>query len=587
MSLVLVEAERTESKHDPGGELWERLDTSRREIVELCGEKGVMLFKFLLVSSTRLPGQEDMAACPLQRLHDVAEQLQASPDTVKRYVAVFRALSLVHHYHDQRREVKLHIPLGPYRPLTNFTTLDELIGMRKKQRQLAQKVKMRYITRLGDPTQAYSDEVRTKFQELSTILEGEHLEPLKRQRLQMKIADLLTQLMTASGSSMGDLNATLGHLKTASSGGGSPTLAEEGDSNEGKGVLCSAKKPVLEKDPAHMRDLNHPEGDLISPKTLSSQHQTQQMGDSSPQQGDLTVNASSEVAHQSERQGDPKVVMGDSTPQTLVQPDQVSGPQDTRLGDSNLQQGDLIAVQSMRLLQKNDQLGDPNAQTTLKAGDSNQEAGGEVCASVPATYNVNYLISNITSNNVIRNKKNDEIARFLASVLEKHDYENGKPTFSKFLKAFTAYTPQVIGRAFLVTMVLLHQKHWKVNSRGALFTNQCKILSGDPKYPFVHYTLTEIEEWMQAWGNLPYAELITVLATPEPEPAPPEPAPLVTPTNSRTVAPSPAANKRLTGYSSASPGGKPKRTYGMHYTGLPSGRYNTAGTSRPPQDNKS
>jgi hypothetical protein len=95
--------------------------------------------------------------------------------------------------------------------------LDELLGKRKKLRDLAQKVKVRYMTRFGNPTQAYSDEVRTTFQDLSAILENEHLDPLKRQRLQMKIADLLTQLIGTAGASMGDLNATLGHLPATSS----------------------------------------------------------------------------------------------------------------------------------------------------------------------------------------------------------------------------------------------------------------------------------------------------------------------------------------------------------------------------------
>jgi hypothetical protein len=272
-----------------------------------------------------------------------------------------------------------------------------------------------------------------------------------------------------------------------------------------------------------------------------------------------------------------------------VQPDQVSEPQHTILGDSNTQQGDLIAVQSTKLLQKNNQLGDSNEQTTLKAGDSMTQATEKALVSAPPTYNVNYLINNITSNNVKRrNEKNEQIARFLASVLEKHEYEKGKHTMSKYIAAFQTYSPEVIGRAFLVTMVLLHRRHWKVDKPGGLFTKQCMVLSG--KEAFERYTLAEVEEWMQAWGDVPYAELLTTLATPDPEPIKPEPAQLVKAMGSRTVVPSTAANKRPTGYSGYSntyPSGKPKRTYGMHYTGLPSGRYNTAGASRPPQNDKS
>src|SRR5213078_1431718 len=82
------------------------------------------------------------------------------------------------------------------------------------------------------------------------------------------------------------------------------------------------------------------------------------------------------------------------------------------------------------------------------------------------------------------------------------------------------------GRAFLATLVLLHRKHWRVEKPGATFTDQCRILSG--QMPLASYTLDEVESWLEAWGNLPYAELITTLATPVPEPAPSPPAQLVT-----------------------------------------------------------
>jgi hypothetical protein len=588
--MSLLEAEHTERKHDPpGGGLWDRLDASRREVVELCGEKGVMLFMFLLESSTMMLGQEDIAVCPLQRLHDVALQLQASPDTVKRYVAVFRALSLAQHYHDHRREVKLHIPLGSYTPLTNFAAVDELIGKRKKQRQLAQKVKNRYITHFGDPTQGYSDEIRTKFQELSTILEGEHLEPLKRQRLQMKIADLLTQLVgNKSGSLKGDLNDILDDLQAAPPRQEPAMPTHEGDSNGGLETFCLTKKPELGKEPFHEGDLNQLEGDRIPQDTIPPQQKTRHLGDSNQQSGDLTIISSSAVTHQSEQQGDLNQQQGDSTPHALMQPDVLFQPNHEGLGDSNQQPGDLTLQHNIRQPHKYDQLGDSKVQIVLKEGDSNLAAVVEVRASAFATYNVNYFINNITNNvkrngkcdGGKRNEKNEEIAKFLASVLEKHEYEDGKPTFSKFLRAFDVYTPEVIGRAFLVTMVLLHRKHWKVDKPGALFTKQCKILSGIQS--FVYYTPDEVEEWLRTWGNLPYTELIATLALPVAEPAP-----LVTASSRASVSSTAGEThgKGLPGHLSTTNTNKKKRTYGLHYTGRPTvlnkGTYNLSGPTPP------
>lgn len=101
--MSFVEVEEKEPL-DPGGEHGKKhLETSRSEIVkQLCGEKGHTLFTFLLTSATHHPGQEQIAIVSLRRLRDVAVQLGWSPDTVKRYVAVFRALGLVQHYHDHR-----------------------------------------------------------------------------------------------------------------------------------------------------------------------------------------------------------------------------------------------------------------------------------------------------------------------------------------------------------------------------------------------------------------------------------------------------------------------------------------------------
>jgi hypothetical protein len=564
---------------DPGGGTWERLHESRREIVELCGEKGKTIFLFLLTSSTPHPDREDIAVVSHHRLLDIALQLGSSPDTVKRYTAIFRAVKLVHHYHDRRREVALHIPLGPYTPLTNLVALDDLIReSRKKQRQLAIKFKVRYITRFGDPTQAHSDEIQKMLLELKAILEDEHLENLKRQRLQIKIADLLTHLVGQMGTStVGDLNQVLDDLEAAHQDQPPGIAPKKGDSNPKAEVLHNKNLSEQKRMHTQLGDSDQQAGDLIPYHTNAKPQKQEKMGDSDRLPGDLNTTHSSASAHQSEQAGDSDQMPGDPLHAT----EGSSSSQDETLEDSNQLAGDLVLQQNVQQPHKDDHLGDSNAQAVLKVGDSNLEAVVEVHASAPATYNVNYLISNI-SNNVKRN----EIAKFLAGVLEKHEYENGKPTFRKYLAAFKQYTPEVIGRAFLATMVLLHCKRWRVNSRGATFTNQCKTLSG--QQPFVHYSLEEVEEWLQAWGHLPYAELITALAAaPLSEPAASEPAPLVTTPRQHVAPPSPAqsSNKRgLPGHFGAATGNKKKRTYGMHYTGLPSAKgFNSSGAYQPPQ----
>lgn len=543
MSLVEME---TEHGLDSGGGPWERLDASRRKIVELCGEKGKALFLFLLESSTIMPGQDDVAVFSQQRLCDVALQLGWSPDTVKRYVAVFRAVNLVHHYHDCRREVRLHIPLGPYVSLTNFTVLDELIGKRKKQRQLALKVKTHYIMRFGDPTQTHSDEMRTKLQELTAILDNEHLEPLKRQRLQMKIADLIAHF--AKGYFMGDSKHLLGDQPATPERQKPGTSFDEGGSNETMEAFCLAKRGAQRKEPGHE-------------------------GDSNGQQGDSTISTSSTSGRDTRQVGDSNQQLGDSTPYALRQQGHYAQATQYKLGDSNQPQGDLTAQDRVQSSQKEGQMGDSKVQVVLKKGDSNLQAVVEVNANTPYTYNITYLINNITGDNVIRKR----LAQFLASVLEKSEYENGYPTFSKYLKAFKLYSPDVIGRAFLATMFLLHRKNWQT-SPGATFTNQCKVLSGQK--PLAHYTLDDVEEWLRIWGHLPYPELIVAMAAPPPAQQLPEPAALIT--TPRQDSP---ASHGLPGYTGGGASIKKKRTYGLQYTGRPitvnKGTHNLSGPTRP------
>ncbi len=569
--------DETEHGLDPGGGHWNRLGASRREIIQqLCGEKGLILFSFLLASSTIDSDQENMAIFSLQRLYDVAVQLGWSPDTVKRYVAVFRAVNLVYHYHDCRREVKLHLPLGPYTPLTNFSALDDLIGKRKKQQQLALKVKVRYIVRFGDPTQTHSDEMRQTLQEVKAILDDEHLEPLKRERLHMKIADVLTHLTGKErGHTMGDLNSLLSDRQAAPERQRPGTSFDEGDSNETMEAFCLAKRGAQGKEPGHEGDSNGQQGDLTAQYRIPSQQGNASAGDSNRQQGDSTISASSTSGRDTRQVGDLNQQLGDSTPYALGQQGHYAQATQYKQGDSNQPQGDLTAQDRVQSPQKEGQMGDSKVQVVLKKGDSDLQAVVEVDASIPYTYNVTYLINNITGDNVIRKR----LAQFLASVLEKSEYENGYPTFSKYLKAFKLYSPDVIGRAFLATMFLLHRKNWQT-SPGATFTNQCKVLSGQK--PLAHYTLDDVEEWLRIWGHLPYPELIVAVAAPPPAQQLPEPATLIT--TPRQVSP---ASHGLPGYTGGGASIKKKRTYGLQYTGRPitvnKGTHNLSGPTRPPE----
>lgn len=603
--MSLAETKHTERTYDPGGGLWEHLDPSRSEVVKLCGEKGVTLFTFLLESSTILPDRQ-MANVSLGCLRDVALALHASPDTVKRYVAVFRAINLVHHSHDRGRLVRLQIPLGAYPPLTNFTALDALLGgSRQKQRQLALKVKTRYMTRFGDPTATYADSIHTTFHELSAILEGEHLAPLKRERLQMKIADLLTQLIGKEVSREGDLNTFLDDLETVPSRRASAVHKGVGDSNQELESVRRRALPGQGNGLLQVGDSNPPMGDTIPQHTVSSRQQTTQAGDSNPQLGDLTTPLSLAFRHQSGGQGDLNRQTGDFTSRDALPSWQQihregdSNPhlgdpttvrsladlhQSKKLGDLNQTMGDFILQQSVHPPRIDESLGDSNGQAAPRGGDSNQVVAAEIPVNAPYTYNVIYLIKNIMGDNVIRKR----LAQFLASVLEKREYENGYPTFSKYLKAFKCYSPEVIGRAFLATLVLLHRKHWRVEKPGATFTDQCRILSG--QMPLAYYTLDEVEEWLAAWGNVPYAELITVLAAPSPEPAEPVPAPLVAPSNrvAATSATGGVHSNGLPGSFGAGGIAKKKRTYGLQYTGLPTAHkdFHTLGSPRPPDAQK-
>lgn len=255
---------------------------------------------------------------------------------------------------------------------------------------------------------------------------------------------------------------------------------------------------------------------------------------------------------------------GDSTPQegdrislSYVQTGVLPQRNGKMQGDSMTQEGDLLARQHTQqpdATSTKEPVGDSMLPNVPQKGDSMLPIATEVQVNAPYTYNVYYLINNLKGDNVIRKR----LAQFLASVLEKSDYENGYPTFSKYLKAFKEYAPEVIGRAFLVTMVLIHRKHWQIERPGATFTDQCRILSGQK--PLIHYTLDEVEEWLKTWGHLAYSELLVAVAT-QSESQTPEPASLIT--GSHKEAPK---GRQYTVWK-ASEGRK--RTYGSAYTGRP------------------
>ncbi len=484
-----------EMKHkcNAGGERWKPRDLSRREIVlQLCGEKGLALYVFLLASSTIESDREDRVVCSLRSLRDVALQLGWSPDTIKRYVAIFRAMNLVHHYHDRRQEVTLYLPLGPYVPLTNFISLDELLGTRQKQRQLALKVKTRYITRYGDPTQVYSDEMQTKLQTLNTILDSEHLEPLKRQRLHRHIAELLTSLIgkTENASARG-LSLVLDDPETAPERRRSDELCTKGDLNETSSVIWSAKRAGQRKQPVQEGDLNQQQRTLTTQDVIPSGQVRTRMGDPDRQQGGPCITAPSTREQHIKQVGDLKQQEGDSLSHILLHLERRSQAVRQEQGDPDQQKDD-------RTIQQPHNGG--------HWGDSKAQAGDVDSHTLP-TYNVLSLIDTITKN--IQRKRT---AQFLGNVLE-----NNTEVFPKYLKLFHDYSAEIIGKAFLTTLFLIHQEGWSVQRPGGLFTSQCKGLS--TQIPPKGFQLDDVERWLQRWGTLAYPELIVALTKPLVTPA--------------------------------------------------------------------
>ncbi len=569
---------------------WERLDTSRHEIVQLCGEKGMALFTFLLSSSMIMSEREDVAVFSNSRLSDVALQLGWSPDTVKRYVAVFRALNLVQHYHDQHREVTLHIPLGPYPHLTNFTGLDELMRTRKKQQQLARSVKTRYIMRFGDPTQAYSPEIHYELAELKAILDNEHLEPLKRQRLQIKIADLLIR---AAGTRVGDLNHVLNTSEAVQERRLPDNVRDVGDSNGVQEVTSHTR--VIRQG-----DLNHSTGDSLQQPSVSLSPIKQPLGDLNRKQGDKAHVLALASPSQPEQVGDLGRRMGDSKQPFPLRTDPLgdskermgdeacviasaSTPQSERLGDSKKRMGDPIpspitpaskstVTQAPPSEDRQEQMGDSKQPFPLQAdtlGDEQERMGdSEELVDGLLTYNVNvnYIINNISKDNVIRKR----LAQFLGEKLE-----DDRNAFKKYLHIFKQYESKIIGRAFISTMVLMHREHWSLDRPGGFFTAQCRALSGQANLK--GYSENDVEEWLRLWGDLPYDDLLRALTAPPAAKLPPVPSSAVANRSTPASLMKNAENRSL-------PRIQQKRTYGMHYTGLAAGRpgFNSTGSLTPP-----
>jgi hypothetical protein len=95
------------------------------------------------------------------------------------------------------------------------------------------------------------------------------------------------------------------------------------------------------------------------------------------------------------------------------------------------------------------------------------------------------------------------------------------------------------------------------------------------------YTLGEVEEWLHAFGNLPYGDLVSALVRPPTTEPVPAPASLVA--TSHQAVPASVVKKGVSFGTDAIVARK-KRTYGMHFTGLPSERrgFNTTGSLAPP-----
>lgn len=536
--------EHQETRHTlPIGVPQERVDPHTLELLErLFGTKGLQfLAAFLRLAEAKQHaladlGVADCAVITTKTIRELAKRIGWGYDTTEKYLVVLCALQFLSK-EKSAQGITYSFPLHRYTPQqTSLDALETVIKRyRPKVQSFARKAKKRLLVSLhGQKSPILPVVARESLppafdlpaveEDIARIMGEELGNGLLPQRLLLRITGALRYRCHLDTP---QIPAQYGDQVASVLPDASPFSEPKGDSASGSLPLESSASK---------------NGDSVAFSLPQQSPVSEHTGDfPSLNESPISTKGNSFVALVS-RNGRLDPEKGRLSPQKGDSPLMASEPASPEKSPFSEQNGDSEQVISSE-----------NGRFSAETGDFPSESP-EVCVSAPYTYNVSYLITTITKgDNVIRKR----IAQFLAKTLEKSDYENGYPTFSKYLKAFKQYTPEVIGRAFLVTMVLVHGRGWQVDSLGATFTTQCKILSGQK--PLATYTLDEVEEWMRSWEHLAYPDLLAAVAAPAIAQPDPEPASLIP--GSQKGAP------KTSGYLGRQTYKKGNRTYGMHYTG--------------------
>lgn len=165
------------------------------------------ILRFAEVKQMAFPGIEgtaDVAVITLQTIRELAKKIHWGYDTTHKYVVVFCALNLLVKRRSEGR-IQLLFSLKQYTPPPTSKALDDLISKsRPKVRQFATRVKHRcilynIIQREETKQEGHSTLEQQLLQQLQSILQAEHIDQARRQRLTMRISsEILSKLIVPS-----------------------------------------------------------------------------------------------------------------------------------------------------------------------------------------------------------------------------------------------------------------------------------------------------------------------------------------------------------------------------------------------------
>jgi hypothetical protein len=165
------------------------------------------ILRFAEVKQMAFPGIEgaaDVAVITLQTIRELAKKIHWGYDTTHKYVVVFCALNLLVKSRSEGR-IQLLFSLKQYTPPPTSKALDDLISKsRPKVRQFATRIKHRcilydIIQREETKGEGYSTLEQQLLQQLQSILQAEHIDQARRQRLTMRISsEIFSKLIVPS-----------------------------------------------------------------------------------------------------------------------------------------------------------------------------------------------------------------------------------------------------------------------------------------------------------------------------------------------------------------------------------------------------